>query len=374
MMTEKGSSPRRRPTIRDVAERAGVSKSLVSLVMRGEPLVRNEKRRRVLEAAEELGYRTNVAARSMSAYRSMTVGILIADLHNPLLVDVVERAEEVLEDAGFSTVLTSAVLPTHGPGGRHIDSRAIGVLRDLRVDAILVVGSVPGADAMIRIIEDIPTVVAAAQAEGLRADVVRNDDLLGMRLVVDYLVAGGHRAIAHVGGLGGGVAQVRAAGYRAAMEHHGLKDEIVIAAADFTEDAGYRAAAQLLRRGRPVTAIAAVNDLAAIGILSAVADAGLRVPDDLAVTGYDDTFVAAIRQISLTSVNPDITGIGALAARCVVERIGDPDKEPQEHLLPPRLVTRLSAAAPATSAGSRSEPGGPARIERPGRSPRVPPA
>jgi len=340
-----GGASGRRPTIRDVAERAGVSKSLVSLVMRDEPMVRADKRRRVLQAAEELGYRTNFAARSLSAVRSNTVGVLVADLRNPLLIDVVEEAEHVLEDAGLSVLLTGAVLSARAAGPR-IDIKAIGALKDLGVEAILVVGSVPDRATLAKIIGDVPIVVASAHAEGLRADVVRNDDRLGMRLVVDYLVARGHRFIAHLGGLGGGVAEDRAAGYRAAMGHHGLDAESVIVEADFTEDAGYRGAARLLRRREPLTAIAAVNDLAAVGVLSAAVDGGIKVPDDLAVTGYDDTFVAAIRQVSLTSVNPDSSGIGTLAARLVLDRIGAPDRAPEEHLLPPRLVVRSSAASP----------------------------
>ena len=130
------------------------------------------------------------------------------------------------------------------------------------------------------------------------------------------------------------------------MAHHGLESEIVVADSDFSEDAGYRGAARLLRGRRPVTAIAAVNDLAAVGAMSAVADAGLRVPGDVAVTGYDDTFVSAIRQVSLTSVNPDSSGIGSLAAHCVLRRIEDPGRPEEEHLLPPRLVTRYSSGAP----------------------------
>lgn len=118
------------------------------------------------------------------------------------------------------------------------------------------------------------------------------------------------------------------------MQHHGLTSEIVTSEADFTEDSGYRAAAQLLRCGRRVTAITAVNDLAAVGALSAAADAGLRIPRDLAVTGYDDTFLAAIRQVSLTSVNPDSAGMGALAARCLLRRINTPCRDTEEHLLP----------------------------------------
>jgi DNA-binding LacI/PurR family transcriptional regulator len=260
-----------------------------------------------------------------------------------LLVDVVEQAEQNLQDAGLSTLMTSAVSRT--TLGPRIDVGAIGALKDLRVEAILVVGSVPNRTGLAEILGDIPVVVAAAQAEGLHADVVRNDDLLGMRLVVDHLVTGGHRSIAHLGGLGGGVADERAAGYRAAMRHHGLEDMTVMADSDFTEDAGYRGTAQLLRGGRPVTAITAVNDLAAVGALSAAVDSGLTVPGDLALTGYDDTFVAAIRPVSLTSVNPDTSGIGTHAARCIVERIGAPERDHEEHLLPPRLVIRSSSLA-----------------------------
>src|ERR671920_721966 len=320
-MSAYGEANGRRPTIRDVAARAGVSKSLVSLVMRGEPMVREDKRRRVQHAADELGYRMNLAARSLSNVRSKTVGVLVADLRNPLLVDVVERAGQVFEDEGLSTLLIGAVIPSRSTSGPRIDGRAIGVLKDLRVEAMLVVGSVPDRKALAEVLGDMPVVVAAAAAEGLRADVVRNDDHLGMRLVVDYLVASGHTAVAHLGGVGGAVADERVAGYCAAMAHHGLESEILVAESDFTEDAGYRGAARLLRTGRSVTAIAAVNDLAAVGAMSAVADAGRRVPGDVAVTGYDDTFVSAIRQVSLTSVNPDSAGIGTLAAHCVIRRV-----------------------------------------------------
>jgi DNA-binding LacI/PurR family transcriptional regulator len=348
VVSEDNGSNGHRPTLQDVAVRAEVSKSLVSLVMRGEPMVREEKRRRVLKAAEELGYQVRVKSRAPIEERSTsTVGVLVADLRNPLLVDVVEQAASALEDAGFTSVLTPLASPARSSFDRRLSIRMIDVLKDLRVRALLIVGSVSGRAALADVSSEFPVVVTAAHAEGLRADVVRNDDQLGMRLVVDYLVACGHRAIAHLGGLGGGTAQERLAGYCDAMQHHGLNSEIVTAEAEFTEDSGYRATAQLLRRGRRVTAITAVNDLAAVGTLSAAADAGLRVPGDLAVTGYGDTFLAAIRQVSLTSVNPDSAGMGALAARCLLQRIDAPDRDTEEHLLPPRLVTRFSSNVPA---------------------------
>jgi DNA-binding LacI/PurR family transcriptional regulator len=346
LMPVRGETKVRRPTIRDVAERAGVSKSLVSLVMRGEPMVREEKRRRVRQAADELGYRMNLVGSWFPVVRSKTIGVLVADLQNPLLVDVVGWAGQVFEDEGLSTLLVSAVTPARPGSGPRLDGRAIEALKDLRIEAMLVVGSVPDGGALVQVLGDVPVVVAAAGAGGPRADVVRNDDHLGMRMVVDYLVARGHTAVAHLGGLGGAVAEERVAGYCAAMTHHGLESEIMVVESDFTEDAGYRGAARLLRGGRPVTAIAAVNDLAAVGAMSAVADAGFRVPSDVAVTGYDDTFVAAIRQVSLTSVNPDSSSIGTQAAHCALRRMEDRGRAVEEHLLPPRLMTRLSSGMP----------------------------
>jgi DNA-binding LacI/PurR family transcriptional regulator len=138
-----------------------------------------------------------------------------------------------------------------------------------------------------------------------------------------------------------------AAGYRLAMTRHGLADEIVVQACDFSEDGGYTAAAALLDGGRrPITALTAVNDLAAVGAMSAAADAGLDPPAGLAVIGYDDTFLAELRQISLTSVNPDSAGMGELAARCLLEPVTSPDLPGVEHLVAPRLVIRVSSAQP----------------------------
>jgi DNA-binding LacI/PurR family transcriptional regulator len=359
---DNGSNSRR-PTLQDVAERAGVSKSLVSLVMRGEPMVREEKRRRVLQAAEELGYQVRVRAQPpVDGQATSMVGVVVADLQNPLLVEIAEQAASVLDDAGFTSVLTPSAAPARASSSRGLALRAVDALKDLHVQALLIVGSVRDRAALADLSSGLSVVVTAAHAEGLRADVVRNDDRLGMRLVVDYLVAHGHRAIAHLGGLGGGTAQERLAGYCEAMRHHGLAAEIVTAEADFTEDSGYRATAQLLRRGPRITAITAINDLAAVGALSAAADAGLHVPRDLAVTGYDDTFLAAVRPVSLTSVNPDSVGMGTLAARCLLQRIDAPERDTEEHLLVPRLVTRFSSNTPADRRAVRP------RARKPGRA------
>jgi DNA-binding LacI/PurR family transcriptional regulator len=270
--------------------------------------------------------------------------VLAADLRNPWSMDIVEAVGQVLEEARLSTLLTSAVLPSSAAGRPRLDVGVVGALRDLRVDGLLVVGSVPDRARLAEVV--------GARAESLeRADAVRSDDATGMELVVDHLVARGHRRIAHLGGAGGAVATERAAGYRSAMTRHGLAGEILVQACDFSEDGGYAAAAALLDGGRPVTALAAVNDLAAVGAMSAAADAGVDLPDGLAVTGYDDTFLAELRQISLTSVNPDSAGMGELAARCLLERVASPDRPGVERLVAPRLVVRASSAQQPRSTG-----------------------
>jgi len=343
-----GAAPGRRPTIVDVAARAGVSKSLVSLAMRGDPRVGEASRLRIEQAAEELGYRTNWAARSLSTLRSGTVGVLVADLHNPWFVEIVDPLRSVLHEAGLDTLLTSAVMPGPRAGeGARLDVGAVEALRSLKVEGLVVVGSLPDHSGLAAAVGDVPVVVAGAGRQGLaRADVVRSDDAAGAGLVVDHLVARGHRRIAHLGGAGGEVADERAAGYRAAMARHGLADRCRVEACDFTEEAGHTGAVRLLDGPSRPTAITVVNDLAAVGALAGALEAGVAVPAELAVTGYDDTFFAAIPQVSLTSVNPDNGAIGTGAARRLLRRMERPDAGPGTELVRPRLVARASSSRP----------------------------
>jgi DNA-binding LacI/PurR family transcriptional regulator len=322
----------------------------VSLAMRGDPRVGEASRLRIEQAAAELGYRTNWAARSLSTLRSGTIGVLVADLHNPWFAEIVDPLRTVLHSSGLDTLLTSAVMPGPRAGeGARLDVGAVEALRSLKVEGLVVIGSLPDHSGLAAAVGEVPAVVAGAGRQGLaRADVVRSDDAAGAGLVVDHLVDRGHRRIAHLGGAGGEVADERAAGYRAAMARHGLAGRCRVEACDFTEEAGHAGAVRLLdgaHGGRP-TAITVVNDLAAVGALAGALEAGVAVPAELAVAGYDDTFFAAIPQVALTTVNPDNAQIGATAAERLLHRIGHPDAEPGTELVPPRLVVRASTSQP----------------------------
>jgi DNA-binding LacI/PurR family transcriptional regulator len=330
----------RPPTIRDVADRAGVSKSLVSLVLRGSGQVRPEKRDAVLRAARELGYRPNAAARSLSEQRTRTVGVLLNDLRNPWFADLLDGLNSLLHAAGLHMLLADARL------NRRTGQDPAGPLLDLRVDGLVVVGTLPDPAALGPVAERIPVVVAGAREPvPPGVDVVAGDDEQGARLATEHLTGLGHRRIAHIAGYGA-VGELRRRSFEAAMRDHGLADGVVVEPSDMTEEGGYRAAVRLLSRpGRP-TAVFAVNDIACVGALSAAGELGLRVPHDLSVVGYDNTSVAQLRHVWLTTVDQAGHEIGRLAARRLLDRFDRTGGEGRTHLATPMLKVRGTTGPP----------------------------
>ena len=331
---ERGRSGR--ATIRDVAARAGVSKSLVSLVLQGSPKVSQERRAAVLAAVAELGYRPDPAARSLAARRTRAVGVVLDDLRNPWFVDVLEGLVPVLRAAGLRTVL----------GGGRDDPEAARTFADLRVDGVVVVGTPPDPDVVAAVAASTPTVLAGSRDElAAPVDVVAGDDAAGVALVVDHLLRLGHRRIAHVAG-SGPVGRVRRQAFEAAVRAGG--GEPVVEPADMGEQAGHRAGLRLLRAPLPPTAVLAANDLSAVGVLAAAADLGVRVPAGLSVAGYDDTSLARLRALGLTSVDNAAREVGRLAGQRLLARIADPSLPAALHLVAPRLLVRASTAAAGT--------------------------
>lgn len=338
----------RRPTINDVARRAGVSKSLVSLVMRNSPQVRPARREAVLKAARELGYRPNTVARSLVEGRTRTVGVVVSDLRNPWYVDILDGFRRVLRADGFRVLIGGGQIE------HRVDPTVAEAFLDLRVEGLCVVGTLPYDEGLAEAMKSVPAVVASSHSYELPyVDSVVNDDEAGSRQATEHLIGLGHRRIAHIGGGSDGVAEARRRGYEQAMREHGLADQVRIEWCDYDEESGNAAARRLLLSDadRP-TAIVALNDLACVGALSAADEAGLVVPTDLSLVGYDNTNLAALSHLSLSSVDPHSEGIGQLAARRVLTRIAagaDVAEEPgQRDLIAPNLVVRTSTARPAT--------------------------
>jgi DNA-binding LacI/PurR family transcriptional regulator len=322
----------RLPTIRTVAARAGVSKSLVSLVLKNSPHVSEVKRQAVLKAVAELSYRPDPVARSLAERRTRTVGIVIDDLSNPWYAPLLDGVRPVLHEQGLRPLLAD---------GR-TESDAVRALADLRVDGLLLVGtpSSSAVDQVNALGNQMPTVVAGTRDPRLSAvDLVANDDYSGARLATGHLLGLGHRRIAHIIGEGE-VGRLRRAGHEASIAEAGLEARCV--AGDWTEPTGHRVAAELLRGPDRPTAIFAANDLSAVGVLSAADDLGLRIPEDVSVVGYDDTWFARLKRVSLTTVNGHIAEVGQVAARTLIDRIEGEGGTAGVRLLFPALVERSS--------------------------------
>jgi len=325
-----------RPTMQDIADHVGVSKALVSLVFRNAPGPSAETRKRVLAAADELGYRVNRAAALITARRSHLIGVMAnirSTFHAELVEDIVAEADR----CGYEVVL-GAVTPTHA------EPAVVETLLSFRCEALILLGPEIGDAAVTELARRVPVVVVGRRMSGSTVDVVRTADGRGIGQVVDHLVELGHRRISHLSGGGGTIPADRRAGYVRAMKRHGLSDAIDIVDGDFTERSGMLAAQELLRRRRRPTAVCAANDQSAIGLLDQLLRAGVDVPGDIAVAGYDDSVLARLAHIDLTTVSQEPRQQAERAVRAVVERLDENRQERLDVLLEPRLVVRHTTA------------------------------
>lgn len=323
-----------------MAERAGVSKSLVSRVMRGATAVSSLRREAVLVAAGELGYRPNAAARSLVQQRSFHVGVLVSDLHNLFFAEVIDGIDEVSEARGYRTLIVT------GNRVGEAEAQALETLLQLRMDGVILLAPRLSRAVIARASESVPVAMVTAPIRVPGVDVVATDDVRGAELVVEHLSGLGHRRIGMVdGGAGAGAAE-RRQGYEAAMRRCGLAEHARVAAGDFTEEGGYLGARRLLEHGPRPTAIFASNDLSALGALNAIAEAGLAVPRDVSLAGYDDTALASLRHVSLTTVHQPRRRIGQMAMEALLRRVEGAQARARRVVLEPRLVARETTGPP----------------------------
>jgi DNA-binding LacI/PurR family transcriptional regulator len=329
----------------DVAVHAGVSRSLASLVMRQSPGPSAASREAVQRAAAELAYQPDLTAKLLRQQRSRMLGVVF-DPGDPFHADLLEALYPAAEDCSYE-ILLGARVPTRGEG-RAVD----GLLRS-RCEGLVLIGSgAPGAE-LRGIGERVPVVVVGRRGRDAGVDAVLGADDTGAAAAVDMLVGTGHGHIRMIdGGRRPGAAE-RRRGYRAAMRRHGLEPDVV--AGDHTEESGARAAQDLLHRREGVTAVLAGNDRCAIGLLVTLLRAGVRVPEQISVVGYDDTRLARNASVNLTTVAQDTTGMARLIMETLTHRLdGDGDQPRQDHLVEPRLVVRASSGPPAQAATPRT--------------------
>lgn len=334
------------PTIFDVAEKAGVSKSTVSRVLNGGP-ASPATRRAVLKAVESLGYRPNVAARGLVTKRSQTVGFVLTDAADPYYSQVIRGVDAALTEKGYNFILCS----TRWDNQRELSY--VRLLSEHRVDGLIILSGQTTANdhALFSLSQEAkrPIVVLDRSLPDADFDTVGVDDFQAAAGVVEHLAQLGHTRIAHVTGplnYHSGVRRLK--GYQTTVVRLGLEsDERFIVPGNFTKEGGYEAAMRLFSLSPRPTAIFAANDVSALGVWQAARAMGIRIPEELALVGFDDIELLALADIPLTTVRQPRYSYGYLGAQMLLERIAskDPAKPRQHVILPTELVVRGSCGA-----------------------------
>lgn len=323
-----------RPRLEDVAARVGVSTASVSLVLRGAPGPSQQTRQRVLAAAAELGYRVDRAASLLARRRRHQLGVLL-DVRSPYHAELVEEIQVEADRIGYEVVLSTLTRS-------HDESRALAALLDFRCEAVLLLGPDASASDLATLAAQVPVVVVGRQVAEPTVDVVRPADDVGVAAALDHLISLGHQEIAFVDGGRGAVASTRRRGYRTAMRRAGLTARVI--PGDHTEEGGIRAGRSLVAAPDRPTAVVASNDRCAVGLLDVFLRAGVDVPGSMSVVGYDDSTLARLAHIDLTTVNQDAPAQARHAVAAAVSRLDEDRTERLEVVLRPRLVIRGSTA------------------------------
>ena len=332
-------------TMRDVAEHAGVSVTTVSHVLNDSRHVSEELRGRVYAAMNQLGYRRNLLARSLRRGQTFTLGMIVGYSFNPFFFEVARGVEAASFDRDYSVIIGNA------DGDLDKEFHYVNVLIEKQIDGLLLATAGIGVEH-INILRSaqIPFVLLDREIPGADADIVRTDHARGARLAVQHLIDLGHRRIACITGPQDVQNTVyRIDGYKGTLTEAGISiDPALILTGDWNYDSGYQCASELLSQAAPPTAIFAFNDIMAVGAMRAVVETGRRVPDDVAIVGFDDISLASYVFPSLTTIRQPMVSLGRMAARRLFERMENPALSPEQLIMEPELVVRQSSVKSAS--------------------------
>jgi LacI family transcriptional regulator, galactose operon repressor len=334
-------------TMKRIAGELGVSITTVSKVLNNREDIGHATRARVLAKVAELGYQPNAVARSLTLRRTHTLGVVIPDLMHSFFVEIVAGLETIASARGYGLLLCSS---SENPAKERAE---IDMLRQRQVDGIILasVNASGNTDLLQRLVALGVGLVMIDRDDhpAVKCDRVVTDDVKVGRLATSHLIEQGRKAIAHIAGPSITHAKRRAEGYRDAVKTHGARERPEwLVRGGFMETDGYRAMKKLLALKPPVDAVFAANDPSAIGAMKAIWDAGLTVPDDIAVVGAGDIALGDLLRVPLTTVSWSRDEQGKRAAELLLDRIGpEPSDTFRSVVIPPQLVVRRSSVGSA---------------------------
>ena len=326
------------PTIRDVAQRAGVSISTVSRVLNNSAAVDEAKRARVEEAAAALGYSPNPNALGLLGQSTGGIGVLLPYIAGDFFSEFLHGIDRATSDAGYFLIVSSSHRSVK-------EFRAVIQGLNRRVDGLIVMSTeVPAQTVMEWLPADLPITFVNTDVAGTDADAINFDNRGGACAVTEHLLDQGHTRIAFLAGPEGSFdAQARLDGFRETLAARGLEPALVLPG-DFTLESGVAAVPALLDADPRPTALFAANDLSAYGVLSGLRDLGLQVPDDLAIAGFDDIQLSRFSSPTLTTVHAPVREMGRAAIDRLLARIGDEEVADGATVLSTEVQVRQSTA------------------------------
>jgi len=326
-----------RPRLADVAARARVSTATASLVLRGRPGPGGQARQAVLDASRDLGYRADRSASLLARRRTQLLGVSM-DVSSPFHAELIEEIHAAADALGYE-VIVSPLTRTHD------ERRVVEALLDSRCEALVLLAPGLSPADLTSLARERPVVALGLPVTAAGVDVVRAADDRGVALAVEHLVGLGHEHIAFVDGPRGTISTLRRQGYRAAIRRLVGSHAVHVVPGGATEDEGVAAAGELART--PVSAVVAFNDRCALGVLDRLRRDGLSVPEDVSLVGYDDSPLAKLGTIDLTSVSQAPHDMAVAAVRSAVERLEGTRSDDAEVVLEPVLVVRGTTAPPS---------------------------
>lgn len=348
-MVRKAETTTGRPTITDVAAEAGVSTSLVSLVMRDLPGASPANRRRVSEAAERLGYRPDSRAQRLRKRQTGTIGVVV-NFEHPFHADMIEAL--YAEIGARYELAISAVTPS-----RKLEE-AVASLINERCDVLLFLGVVATDEELMAFDKELPSIMLHRRLSDGTIDTVRVDDVDGGRIATEHLMSRGHRRVLYIDGAGKAGSDDRLTGFMETVAGRGLAEFATVLSGGESEDDGARAMREVLSLSpddRP-TGIFAYNDRCALGVLYTAVRAGIQVPDELSVVGYDDSRISRLISVGMTTIRQDTKSVARSAVARAVARMQEPALSVADHVLQPTLVVRSTTAAAPNWASKGNNP------------------
>lgn len=327
-------------TLKDIGKEVGVSATTVSRALNNKPDISYQVKQKIKEVAERLGYSPNALARSLKAKKTSSIGVLIADIADPFFAPIVKGIENTARQTGYSIILCDT-------GEEYEQEKlALQMMLEKRVDGLLITPcQTEYGDILELKRKKVPFVLLGRHFDLIESDYVITDEIQGAFSATDYLIKKGHKKILFINGPNYiSSAKERLVGYKRALQEHAvLFDKSLVKEGALKMEDGYRIMKETLSTGTKFTAVFAYCDFVVLGIMQALEEAKLKIPEDIAIVGYDDVAFACFLQVPLTTVHIPKYELGKEAMKLLKKKIDEEIQEPQAVILETKLVIRKSA-------------------------------